>query len=174
MVLGKINGLDDVRDSKKMQIQASRVIADMKRAPDSMIDRDLIGSSWYVPWARQLTAFAQDNRLTFFSSPLTVENYVRFGLPYDENSPMISVPVPQNGATVNGVVPLVASGQSDFRVKTVDFAISGSHGMRMLLMARDTSYGWIAQWDTTHLPDGLYRVEGIAYDHTDHRHRARQ
>jgi hypothetical protein len=119
LILGTINGLDDASSLHNAQIPASRVIANIKRAPDSMVERVLVGNPWSVPYARQMTAFARENRLTFFASPSTVDRYVRAGLPYDAKSLSTTVEIPRSGAAVKGVVVLIASAQSDFGVSKV-------------------------------------------------------
>ena len=56
LVLGTINGLDDSAAWQKEQVQAAEVIVNIKRAPDSMVERVLNVDPYYVSrWARTLS-----------------------------------------------------------------------------------------------------------------------
>jgi hypothetical protein len=170
LFLGTINGLDDASSWQSAQIQTARIIANMQKAPDSMIERDLIGNDPYlVPYTRQLVAFARQNHLSLFANPATVDGYLRAGLPYDANSLVTTVLSPRDDANEKGVVAFIASAQSDFGVANVEFEIMGRMGSRVTVSARDSRYGWIAVWDSLGLPDGRYRIQSIAYDHGSHR-----
>jgi Bacterial Ig domain len=115
-------------------------------------------------------AFARKNGLNLFASPSTVDRYLRAGLPYQANSLMTTVVVPGDGATVKGVVPLIAAAQSDFGIMKVDFEIAALSGGRPVgVSAINTSYGWLAEWDSTRLPNGQYTIQSVAYDHASHR-----
>ncbi len=170
--LGTINGLDDATSWHEAELQTSRVIANIAKAPDSMVQRVLTVNPYYVPWTRRLAAFARDNRLSFFAASPTVARYVRAGLPYDAQSLTTSIVTPEYDATVGGATWLIASAQSDFGISSVAFVISSSIGFRIRLTATDTEYGWIAAWNSNHLPDGHYRIIDIADDHADHRKRS--
>ncbi len=172
LVLGTINGLDGASSWQSSEIQASRVIVNMRAAPDSMVERVLIVNPYYVLSTRQLAAFARENRLTLFESQSTVDRYVRAGLPYDGRSLMTTVGKPQNGAAVHGAVVLVASAQSDFGITSVAFEIDGPTGILTRLSAGDSAYGWIAEWNSKGLRDGRYTIESVARDHAGHRARS--
>jgi hypothetical protein len=169
LILGTINGLNDASSWQNAELRASRVIANIQKAPASMVERVLIVNPYFILLTQHLASFARENRLSFFATPSTVAGYVHAGLPYDSHSLTTTVVEPQNDATVDGVFLLIASAQSDFNVAKVDFAISGSPGVRIRVSATDTMYGWIAEWDSTPHPDGQYRIESIAYDQAQHR-----
>jgi hypothetical protein len=143
LILGTINGLDDASSWQSAQIQTARVIANMQRAPDSMIERDLIGNDPFeVPYTRQRVVFARQNHLSLFADSSTVDRYLRAGLPYAANSLMSTVLAPQSGANEEGVVTLVASAQGDFGIASVQIEIMSATGSRVTVSARDTPYGW--------------------------------
>ena len=170
LILGTVNGLDDADSWQSAQIQTARVITNIQKTPDSMIERILIGDDPYaVGYTRQLVAFARQNRLSLFANPSTAERYRRAGLPYDATSLMTTVLVPRGGANEKGVVALIASAQSDFGVAKVEFEIAGATGSGETVSARDTRYGWIAMWNSRLTTDGEYRVQSIAYDQGSHR-----
>jgi hypothetical protein len=174
LTLGTINGLDDATSWHDAELQASRVIANIAKAPDSMVERVLTVNPYYVPWTRRLVAFARVNRLTFFATSPTVARYVRAGLPYDARSLTTRIIAVKSDATVDGATWLIASAQSDFGIASVAFVISSSAGVRIRLTAIDTEYGWIAAWSSHHLPSGQYRISSIADDHADHTERSEQ
>ena len=169
LVLGTVNGLNDADSWQHSQIQASRLIANIQKAPDSMVERVLTVNPYDLQETRYLAAFARSNRLSLFESPSTVDQYVRAGLPYTASSLMTTVISPQSGTVVKGGVALVATAQSDFGVTSVDFDIDGATGTPVRLHAAKTLYGWIAEWNSTRQSDGQYKIESVAYDHAHHR-----
>ena len=165
LIPGTTNGLDGARSLQASQNQASRVIANMKTAPDEMVERVLIGNLFFVPQTRGLVSFAQHNHLTLFAKSSTVEDLVRAGLPYSHSSLTTALVTGKNDDTVRGVVDLIASAQGDYGVAKVQFEILGPSGTRDLVDAINTHvYGWLGEWDTTTMPAGRYRVRSVAYD----------
>ena len=169
VVLGNSNGLNYARSWHDTQIQASRVIANIKKAPDSMVERVLVVNPYYVPYTRQTTGFAQTNHLSLFESEPAIREYIRAGLPYDVNSLVTAVDLPRDGANVRGFVLLAASAASDFGVTKVDFAIDGLKVHPITTSAKHTDFGWLAEWNTITLPDGRYIINSVAYDAAGHR-----
>jgi hypothetical protein len=170
LIPGDLNGVDGARSWQASQNQASRVIANMKVAPDEMVDRILIGNLFFVPQTRGLVSFAQQNHLTLFASSSTVEDLVRAGLPYSHSSLTTTLGNGKNDAAVKGVVVLIAFAQGDYGVAKVHFEILGPSGSQELVNAGNTEfYGWIGSWNTTPLPNGRYRVRSVAYDHASDR-----
>lgn len=169
LILGTINGLDGASTWRTEQIRASRVIANIEKAPASMVQRDLRVSPFFGPGLRSLVAFARQNDLSLFASRSTLEGYVRAGLPYQSNSLMTVVLAPPSGATVRGNIVLLALAQSDFGIKKVDFEITAHSGESPIdVSAVSTPYGWWAQWDTARLPSGQYEIRSVAYDRRSH------
>jgi hypothetical protein len=164
LIPGTTNGLVDARSWQASQYQASRVIANMKSAPNEMVERILIGNLFYVPQTRALVSFAQQHHLTLFANSSTVDDLERAGLPYSRSSLTTSL-LGKNDATIRGVVLLIASAQGDYGVSKVHFEILGPSGSRELVNATETDkYGWLGGWDTTPLPDGSYQVRSVAND----------
>ncbi len=162
LIPGTTNGLDGARSLQASQHQASRVIANMKAAPDEMVERVVRGPWFLVPQTRGLVAFAQHNHLTLFGSSSTVEDLGREGLPYSHSSLTTTLATGENDD--RGVVDLIASAQGDYGVAKVFFEILGPSGTREIVNAINTAYGWLGMWDTTSLPAGSYRVRSVAYD----------
>jgi hypothetical protein len=75
---------------------------------------------------------------------------------YVSNQPPTSqVILPSNGAIVSGNTVLDAEAQSG--TQTVQFEISdGSPENSVVLTATPTYYGWLAAWNTTDVPNGVY------------------
>jgi hypothetical protein len=168
LVLGTINGLDGASSWQNSEMQASRVIVNIRQAPDSMLERILIVNPFLVPHTRHLVAFARRNQLALFANASTVHRYARAGLPYDPRSLMVAITNPKGGATEKGAVVLFASAQSDFGITSVVFDIGSSGPVPVRVRAINTPYGWLATWASTRLPDGTYRIEAVASDGADH------
>ena len=82
-----------------------------------------------------------------------------------DNLPLhTAVLVPSNGATLSGsagVLDATASGTSD--VTGVQFVVSGgSISDEVVGTAGPTLYGWIAEWNTTGVPNGTYMLQSVA------------
>jgi len=169
LVLGNINGLDDSTSWKKEQIWAAEVIVNNKRAPDSIVERVLNVNPYYVPQWRDLSAFAQQNRLSLFASADTVGRYRRAGLPYDASSLMTAMTSPKDGGGVKGVVVLLAIASSDYGVAKVEFEVTGATGYQTELSGTKSPYGWLAEWNSAGLPQGRYVIYSVAHDHASHR-----
>ena len=72
--------------------------------------------------------------------------------------------IPSDGATLSGssaVLDASASGTAD--ITGVQFVVSGgSLSDHVVGTATPTLYGWIAEWDTTTVPNGAYTLESVA------------
>ncbi len=81
-------------------------------------------------------------------------------------APSTAVLVPSNGADVYGTsVVLDASASSG--VTQVQFELTGgSLSDSVIATATLTYYGWIAEWDSTTVPDGPYTLQSVATDGT--------
>ena len=75
----------------------------------------------------------------------------------------------KDGAGVKGVVLLLATASSDYGVEKLDFEVSGAAGYRTELSGTKTIIGWLAEWNSTGLPDGRYLLHSVAYDYASHR-----
>ena len=169
LVLGTINGLADSASWQKEQVQVSEVIVNIKRAPDSMVERVFKMNPFYVPQSRHLSAFAERNSLSLFAGGDAVGQYRRAGLPYQAGSLMTAVASPKEGANVKGAVILFASASSDYGIARVDLEVSGASGYSTVLSGKQSPYGWLANWNSTGLPRGKYAISSVAYDTASHR-----
>ena len=82
-----------------------------------------------------------------------------------DNMPLqTQISIPSDGATLSGpsaVLDASASGTAD--VTGVQFVVSGgSLSDHVVGTATRTLYGWIAEWDTTTVPNGAYTLESVA------------
>ncbi len=171
LVPGITNGLDGARSWQASQNQTSRVIANMKAAPDEMVARFDRGGVFWVGETRQLISFAQQNHLTLFASSSSVEALVRAGLPYSHSSLTTTVLFATNDASTAGVINLIALAQGDYGVAKLHFDIAGPSGSREVVNANAANAhgAWLGKWDTALLPNGRYRVRSVAYDHATDR-----
>jgi hypothetical protein len=71
--------------------------------------------------------------------------------------------VPSNGSSANGTTVLDASATPGVTVSGVQFVLSGdSLSDQVVGTATPTLYGWIAEWDTTTVPNGTYTLQSVA------------
>jgi outer membrane protein assembly factor BamB len=71
--------------------------------------------------------------------------------------------VPSNGSSVGGTTVLDASATPGVTVSGVQFELSGgSLSHQVVATATPTLFGWIADWDTTTVPNGTYTLQSIA------------
>jgi photosystem II stability/assembly factor-like uncharacterized protein len=81
-------------------------------------------------------------------------------------APITRVVIPVNGATVSGnSAVLDATASSPEGMSTVKFEVSGGLlSDQVVAAATPTIYGWLAQWNTTAVPNGSYSVQSVATD----------
>jgi peptidoglycan/LPS O-acetylase OafA/YrhL len=74
--------------------------------------------------------------------------------------PVMKVVKPSNGATLSGSEILSATSSFGLGITTVEFRFSGGTFHNVLIggKATFTRYGWLATWDTTQVPNGVYTV----------------
>ena len=80
--------------------------------------------------------------------------------------PATAVLIPSGGATMSGTTALLdASASSAVGIASVTFEVSGN-GLsdHVLGTATPTIYGWLAQWNTTTVPNGTYSLQSVATD----------
>ncbi len=78
-------------------------------------------------------------------------------------TPTTAVLIPSGGASVSGASSLLDASASA-NVTYVAFELSGGaiNGEQFIATATPTYYGWLAQWNTTSVPDGTYQLRSIA------------
>jgi hypothetical protein len=77
-------------------------------------------------------------------------------------TPATSVLIPSSGTTQSGRA-LVLDASASSNVSTVSFELSGGAlSDDEIATATLTNYGWLAQWDTTTVPNGTYTLQSVA------------
>jgi hypothetical protein len=80
----------------------------------------------------------------------------------DNPTPTTSVLIPSNQTTQSGTTALLDASASP-NVGSVSFELSGgTWSDKVIATAAPTIYGWLAQWDTTTVPDGTYTLQSVA------------
>jgi outer membrane protein assembly factor BamB len=86
-----------------------------------------------------------------------------FGL--EKVPPTTSILIPSDGATLSGTTTLDATAADNVKVSRVEFRLTGGNYNNALIgVATATYFGWIAQWDTTSVPNGAYTLNSVALD----------
>jgi beta-glucanase (GH16 family) len=80
--------------------------------------------------------------------------------------PATAVLIPSKVATVLGGSALLdASASSAFGIASVTFEVSGGTlNDQVIATATATIYGWVAEWNTTTVPNGSYSLQSVATD----------
>jgi Big-like domain-containing protein len=66
---------------------------------------------------------------------------------------------------VSGTTTLDANASDNVKVSRVEFRLTGGNYNNALIgVATLTDYGWIAQWETTSVPNGADTLNSVAYD----------
>ena len=79
-----------------------------------------------------------------------------------DNPPTTAIIAPSNGATQSGSAALLDASASS-GVTGVSFEITGGTLTNdVVATATATLYGWLAQWNTTIVPDGTYTLHSVA------------
>jgi hypothetical protein len=132
----------------------------------------IINCSGNPKTCQPLWQFSQSTEFPVASSPAVSHGAVyvvlagglrAFGL--ERVPPTSSILIPSNGATLSGTATLDASASDNVRVSQVEFRLTGgSYNNALVGTATLTLYGWIAQWDTTSVPNGTYTLKSVASD----------
>ena len=78
-------------------------------------------------------------------------------------TPTTAVLIPSGGASVSGTSSLLDASASA-NVTYVAFELSGGtiNGEQLIATATPTYYGWLAEWNTTSVPNGTYKIQSVA------------
>jgi uncharacterized protein YjbI with pentapeptide repeats len=108
-------------------------------------------------YSLQSVATDADNN-TDTSTPITIT--------VNNQLPVTAVLIPSNGAAVSGATALLdASASSAVGIASVTFEVSGGAlSDQVIATATPTYYGWLAQWNTTAVPNGTYSLQSVATD----------
>jgi hypothetical protein len=160
IVLGTVNGLATGWQSHNYQISMSDITANVDRAPDSLVERELLQTP---TWIRHTVHIAEIRHLSLFSTS-DAAIYRKIGLFPGFSVVRTSILVPAKGATVSGHAVLDAAVSADVPPRKVTLEITGASGRyRVTGAARATLAGWIYRWDTTRAADGTYSVRSEAF-----------
>jgi hypothetical protein len=81
------------------------------------------------------------------------------------NPPTTSVVLPSNGASLAGSQSLDAVAFDYGKVTKVEYRLTGGTlNAALIVTGTPTYYGWLAEWDTTTVPNGSYTLQSVAYD----------
>jgi outer membrane protein assembly factor BamB len=80
--------------------------------------------------------------------------------------PETTILVPKNGDAVSGKkVTLDAKASDNIKVSRVEFHLTGATlDDTVIATATLTQFGWIASWDSTTVPNGMYSLRATAFD----------
>jgi hypothetical protein len=91
---------------------------------------------------------------TTTSPPITVT--------VDNPAPTTTVTIPSNGATQSGTAALLDA-RASANVTSVKYELTGGTLTdKVVATATPTYYGWLAQWNTTAVPNGTYTLQSVA------------
>jgi hypothetical protein len=78
-------------------------------------------------------------------------------------TPTTAMLIPSGGASVSGTSSLLDASASA-NVTYVAFELSGGtiNGEQLIATATPTYYGWLAEWNTTSVPNGTYKMQSVA------------
>lgn len=175
------NGLTwNVRDARQVLLVggsdgARAAVADLDRASflvtgDSLVDFDPVTDPSRVVHAALRLGYRPVRIWQLGSGGVVVlwQRGARTGLT-EASAPSVRVQKPGTGTVVTGSQFLVAGTSPSTLtlepVASVTFEVSGvSGGQHFSIPAQPFTYGWIAGWKTTTLPDGRYRITAVAVD----------
>jgi polyvinyl alcohol dehydrogenase (cytochrome) len=117
------------------------------------------------------TLFAYTTHAAIWSGPSIANGVLYIGdnsgtlYAFSVTGPVTTVLAPSSGAFLSGSQWLDASASSNVGVTKVEFHLTGGTLIDSLIAtAAATIYGWLANWDTTTVPDGTYTLQSVAYD----------
>ncbi len=155
LTLGTEGALLNARGWRGEEISVADVTANIASASDPLIQNTL--GAYSPVFLRQMAAFAKSDRLSLFATG-SAADYSRQGL---FPSLLIRVVVPSDGGRVSGTKLLVANVTATTAAR-VQFHLSGTLGPdAVIATATQTFEGWLAGWDSTSVPDGVYRLRAV-------------
>jgi hypothetical protein len=159
LTLGSEGALLNARGWRGEEISIADVTANIPNASDPLIQNTL--GAYSPDFLREMAAFAKSDRLSLFATG-SAADYSRQGL---FPSLLISVTGPLPGGRMSGTEVLGANVLEAGATPTsarVQFHLSGtSQGDAVIATATPTFYGWLARWDSSTVPDGVYRLRAV-------------
>ena len=161
IAIGVPQGLAGGRTDHTNQVLAGRVEANLDGYPGGFA-LSVTAPLFSIGEIRQLNEAAQRRHLSLFATDAAAK--YRAEGPIADTSPLATrISLPKPDAVLKGGEILSAT-SIDYFVTKVQFEITGV-GLKnaVLLTAEPYTYGWIALWRTTTVPNGSYLVQSIAY-----------
>ncbi len=126
----------------------------------------------YLGWLAQWDSAAVPNGTYSLQSVATdaantTDTSTAISVTVNNQPPATAVLVPSGGASVSGAAAVLdASASSAVGLASVTFEVSGAtiSGDQVVASATSTLYGWVAQWNTTTVPNGTYNLQSVATD----------
>jgi hypothetical protein len=161
VVSGDEESLPNARAWRAEGLTIANVMVNIDKAPDALVESEL--GQYPVAFLRQMTGFARSEHLSVFATN-AVARYTKNGLP-TASPPVTSMISPKNGATLKGGLWLDASATDIDGVTKVDFRLTGGtlHSA-LIATGTPTTFGWLAGWSTTSVPNGTYKLQTVAFD----------
>jgi hypothetical protein len=95
----------------------------------------------------------------------TFVNGTQEGVIVSLTPPSATMLLPSGGSTQSGKVTLDSAAWDNVAVSSVSYVATGGPDNNTVISAGSpTLYGWLAQWNTTTVPDGTYTIESVATD----------
>ena len=86
----------------------------------------------------------------------------------DNTAPVTAVTIPVTGANLSGtnvVLDATASASDGVNITKVQFTVTGgSYAQTVIATGTPTLYGYLAEWNTTDVPNGAYTLQSLATD----------
>jgi len=142
----------DARGWNVSEQNVANVEANIGSAPDLLV-RDQLGP-FPANWVRSLVQFERTRRLNLFGTGLAAAE-IRQGL---DPTLVTAVLRPYGWTTVSGNALLDASAYVDHPVRVEFVATAPGLPSQVVSGSVQTTYGWIGQWNTRDVPDGVYRL----------------
>lgn len=138
------------------ELGVADVTANIDQATNGLVGAEL--GNYPVSYIRPLAQFARVQHLSLFNASLGAQMARRGLYP----TFLTSIVVPVDWATVSGNQPLDAVTHVT-GVSSVEFRVTGGALHQSLIAnGRSTYIGWVAQWDTTKVANGIYALRSVA------------
>ena len=163
VTFGTGNGISMAREIRQTRLYVGQVTVRARQYPDSVVDSLYFGKS--AQFIRPLITIAKDHDLSLFGGDDAAKYLGEKPLQILLVPLRAAVAIPQNRSTVHGEQLLDVLGSGSYDVTRVDFSLSGP-GLARASFATGTStnYGWIAEWNTSTVPNGSYTIEATVDD----------
>ncbi len=164
VVLGINAGLADAKAWHRTELVAEDATVNIDGFPKSVVDGALLPGSGFLhsmTFVRRMAHIARIHHLSLFSTD-AVALFSKEGLP----PPVTKVIVPSNGARLSGITALDATATGTIGPSKVYFRLT-AEGWQMVLGGIVSPIGFLARWNTTSVPNGVYTLQSVALNLAD-------